>query len=110
MIGKESESESTVSLGEVKRILEDKKKEKELTYEQQLAYDHAKKFAGLEKGKEEKLKSALVGLGASEKTAFRIIDILPKSALTLRQILAHENKTFTDDEISKMLAAVKEHA
>ncbi len=110
MIGRESESESIVSLGEVKRILDDKKKEKELTYEQQLAYDHAKKFAGLEKGKEEKLKSALVSLGASEKTAFRIMDILPKSALTLRQILAHENKTFSDDEISKMLAAVKEHA
>lgn len=109
MIGKESESESMVSLGEVKRILEDKKKDKELTYEQQLAYDHAKKFSGLEKGKEEKLRKALVELGASDKTAVRIMDVLPKSALTLRQILAHENKTFSDEDIGKMLAAVKEH-
>ncbi len=111
MIGKETQEETAVSLNEVKRILEEKKKgSKELTYEQQLAYDHAKKFANLDKPKEEKLRKALSEFGLSETAAVKIINILPKNVITLKQILMHENKTFDEAEITKVLAAVKENA
>jgi DNA-directed RNA polymerase subunit F len=111
MIGKDTESETVVSLNEVKRILEDRKKgDKELTYEQQLAYDHAKKFTEVEKSKEEKIRKALVDLGLSDRTAIKILDILPKNAMTLKQLLVHENRTFDDAEVAKMLAVIKENA
>ncbi len=111
MIGKETEEETAVSLNEVKKILEDRKKGgKELTYEQQLAYEHAKKFAGLEKAKEEKLKKALGEQGLNDKIIIKVIDIMPKNAMTLRQILMHENKTFEDAEVTKILAVIKENA
>lgn len=108
MIGKDTESETIVSLNEVKRILDERKKGKELTYEQQLAYEHAKKFAN--EAKEEKLKKALLELGLNEKSATKIIDIMPKSAMTLKQILAHENKTFDDSEVTKILTIIKENS
>jgi DNA-directed RNA polymerase subunit F len=110
MIGKETEGETAVSLNDVKRILDDRKKGKELTYEQQLAYEHAKRFTPLEKGKEDKLRKALAEFGLSDRSVIKIIDILPKSAMTLRQILVHENKTFDDAEVVKILAAVKENS
>ena len=59
MIGKEAGEGESVSLSRVKEILEDRKKGKELTYEQQLAYEHAKKFASLEGAKETKLRKML---------------------------------------------------
>lgn len=108
MIGKESEAESMASLPEVLDILEERKKGKELTYEQQLAYDHAKKFAGLDKSKADKIKKSLQELGMGEKTAIRLIDVMPKSPMTVKQILAHENKVFNDEEIAKILALLKE--
>ncbi len=109
MIGKGIEAEEDVSLNEVKSIIEERKKGKELTYEQQLAYDHAKKFTTGEK-KDDKLKKALSELGLGAKTIVKIIDIMPKNALTLKQILVHENKTFDDAEVAKILASIKENA
>ncbi len=108
MIGKEVESEQLVTLNEAKEILEERKKTKELNYEQQLAYEHAKKFAsGLEKKKEDALREKLVALGVSEKTAIKIIDILPESAILLKQMLVHESSTFSDADAAKMLEAIK---
>lgn len=110
MIGKNVDSEELTSLSEVKEVLEQRKKDGELTYEQQLAYEHAKKFASGERSKEEKFKKALVEAGASPKSAIKIMDIMPKNAMTIRQILMHENRAFTDEEVNKMLATVKENA
>ncbi len=107
MIGKDVEAENMVTLNEVRDILEERKKKKELTYEQQLAYEHAKRASGMDKAAEKKLQKALAELGVEGKAAVKVIDILPKTTLTLKQILMHENRTFSDEEIAKILAAVK---
>jgi DNA-directed RNA polymerase subunit F len=109
MIGKTSKGEEAVSLARVKEILEERKKVKELTYEQQLAYEHASKFAIKDVAKEEKLRKALEGFNLSDKALLKIIDIMPKTPFTLRQILMKENRAFTDEEISKIVATIKEH-
>ncbi len=62
MIGKESKQNGYASLSEVLEILEDRKKERELTYEQQIAMEHAKKFV-VAKVTEQKTKKALEALG-----------------------------------------------
>jgi DNA-directed RNA polymerase subunit F len=108
MIGKNVESEELVTLNQVLGELEERKKTRELGYEQQLAYEHAKKFAsGLSKDKEEKLRKAIVGLGVSERSAVKIADVMPKNILTLKQILMHENRAFGDDEVAKIMEAIK---
>ena len=110
MIGKEVKGEEQVSLSKVKEILEERKKGKELTYEQQLAYEHAKKFSTIEGAKEQKLVKALLAAGISEAAAMKVTDIMPKNVFTLRQMLMKENRTFTDEEVNKILALIKEHA
>ncbi len=110
MIGKGVEGEQLASLNEVLETLEERKKSRELTYEQQLAYDHVKKFATGTKTKEEKLKKVLKETGMSDKAMVKILDIMPKNIMTLKQILAHENRTFDDAELAKILASVKENA
>ena len=107
MIGKESKEERLVHLAEVKEILEKREKEREMTYEQQLAYEHAKKHASMSKEKADKLRSALVALGITERTAVKIVDVAPKNILTLKQILTSEQKAMAEDELQKILALVK---
>jgi DNA-directed RNA polymerase subunit F len=100
---KETKTASTV---EVLEILG--KGKAEHTYEQQLAYDHAKKSA-LSDAKVKKMRKALDDLEIlSDSSKITIIDVMPKNQMTLRQILAHERKSFSDEEINKILAIVKE--
>jgi DNA-directed RNA polymerase subunit F len=95
-----------VSIDEVIKVLEDNKSE--LTYEQQLALQHAKKF-GTPKAKNDKLKKELDATGLlSEKSVIKIMEIMPKNMMTLRQIIAQERKTFSDEDVKKLLELIKE--
>ncbi len=108
MIGKNSKHNGHASLNEVLGILESRKKERELTYEQQIALEHATKFAS-GKGSEQGTKKALEALGTlSQQTIMMILNIMPKSEMLLKQILAVEKRSFTEEEVKKVLAIVKE--
>lgn len=97
-----------VSIEEVIQVLEDSKGSADLTYEQQLALQHAKKFA-VTKAKSEKIGKSLKELGIlEEKSIIKILEIMPKNAMTLRQILMQERRTFSDEEVNKILAFTKE--
>ncbi len=108
MIGKDSKSEGTVPLNVVWDILETRRKQKEPIYEQQIALEHAEKFKVT--GQQfNKMKKALDALGLlKDETIVKLIDIRPKNAALLKQILMPEKKVFPDDAISKMLAILNE--
>ncbi|MGI0100341.1 MAG: hypothetical protein ACREBH_01285 [Candidatus Micrarchaeaceae archaeon] len=79
-----------------------------LTYEQQLALQHAKKFSS-SKQKSDKVKKELEVMGIlSEKSIIKIIEIMPKNQMTLRQILAQDKKTYSDEDVNKVLAVTKD--
>ena len=106
MIGKESKQTGQVSLNEALGILEARKKERELTYEQQIAMEHAEKFAAA-KGSEQKARKALEELGMlSQHTILIILNTMPKTEMLLKQILSGEKKAFTDAEIKKIISIV----
>ncbi|MCL4389318.1 hypothetical protein M1397_01750 [Candidatus Marsarchaeota archaeon] len=108
MIGKESKRISNASLSEVLEILEKRKKEKELTYEQQIALEHATKFAA-GKPLEQKVRKALEALGyLSPATVMTISNVMPKSEMLLKQILTGEKRTFTDEETKKIISIVNQ--
>jgi len=94
------------SVADVISILESDKSE--LTYEQQLAFQHAQKFE-VPKEKAKRIRKALEEFGnVSERSMVKIIEIMPKNNMTLRQILASERKSFPDEEVNKILALTKE--
>lgn len=109
MIGKNQSEKKPVASAEALEVLEERKKDGELGYEQKLAYDHIKKFAGVSAEEAKKIARELAAYGVSEYTAIKIVDIMPIDILQLKHILAKEKKTFEEDEVSKMMDIVKSH-
>lgn len=110
MIGKQGKSKGSITLHSVHGILENRRKQKEPTYEQQIALEHAEKFKMTDK-EQDSLRKKLADLGLlKDDTITKIIDIRPKSEALLKYILSSEKKTFSDDETKKVLAVVKEAA
>ncbi len=104
MIGRNSKLESAASINDVEEILSERK---ELTYEQQLAMDHAKKFAA-SKAKYESARKALEETGMLDAAAIaNVLSVMPKSEMALKQVLAGTKKTLKDDEVSKVFEIVK---
>src|ERR1041385_6961359 len=70
-----------VSLAEVKSMLEKAQKERaELTYEQKIALEHAKRFARVDAKVARKLTEAVLAAlpGVEEKFALRVADAIPE--------------------------------
>ncbi len=98
-----------VTIAHVLDILETRKKDGELGYEQQLSYDYAKKFAKLEPKVGAKLVQELESLGISQKGAISIVDTMPAEMIQLKQILANEKKTVEQEVADKAMAIVEKH-
>jgi DNA-directed RNA polymerase subunit F len=96
-----------LSLAEVKKILAEKAKDKELNYEQKMALDHAKQFAKLTPLKAEKLKKELMEMELPNEVATKIVDILP-NAIEL-DLIAEKNKAITDENKEKILTLVNKY-
>jgi DNA-directed RNA polymerase subunit F len=109
MIGKECELKRIAPIAEVLEILEERRKYGEFGYEQQLAYDYAKKFSKLESKQAEKLKEELKGLGISEKSAISIVNIFPAESAQLRQILASEKNTVEESIVNKTMETLESY-
>ncbi len=99
-----------VSLSEVKSLLEKEAKKRELSYEQNLALEHAKHFSNVSITKAKTMADKLMKLERiSEPFAYKIVDILPMHPEEVRAIFAKERFTLEDDEIKKILKIVEEH-
>jgi DNA-directed RNA polymerase subunit F len=109
MIGKHQSERRPVTTAEALEVLEGRKEEGELGYEQKLAYDHIKKFTSIGKEDAKKMIKELMQYGVDESTAIKIVDVMPIEAVQLKHILAREKKTFEEDEVGKMMEVVKDH-
>ncbi len=107
MIGKEQVAKRLASLPEALEILEKRKRGGELGYEQQLAYDYAKKFAKLDSGKASKLRKELEALELSEKTTASVLDIMPIDIMQLKQILATDKKILGEGVPEKIMGIIE---
>ncbi|HLE07780.1 MAG TPA: RNA polymerase Rpb4 family protein [archaeon] len=100
-----------VPAAEAKEVLLAREKEKELGYEQKLAAEHLKKFARLKAEDSKKLVSELDSVvKMSPDTLAQVVNLLPKTAEELRLIFAKEKFNPSEEEIKKILDAVKKVA
>lgn len=100
-----------VPMAEAKEFLLAREKEKELGYEQKLAAEHLKKFARLKPEDSKKLVSDLEEIiKMSSETLAQVVNLLPKTADELRLIFAREKFSPTEEEVKKILDAVKKLA
>ncbi|UCG70052.1 MAG: RNA polymerase [Thermoplasmata archaeon] len=99
-----------LSLAEVKNILEKEEKKRELSYEQNLALDHAKHFAKLGVTKARKMAEELMKIERiTEPFANKIVDILPLHPDEVRAIFAKERFTLEEKEIKKIIEIVEKY-
>jgi len=104
-------SEKCISMSEAKVLLEKRKKDSELSYEQQNALEHAEKFAKLTENETEKMRKALEEMNIlNEKQINEIIDILPAKEDVLRSVLSKERLDFTGDQLKEIMKTVKKFA
>lgn len=100
-------AEKFVTLAEVKEMLEDAKKERELNYDQSRALEHCLKFSKLDAKKAKKLVEDLVKLEIEERIAVKIADICPKTEDEVTAIFAKEHAQFK--EPNRILEIVSKH-
>lgn len=112
MLVKQIISEEILTLGEVKDLLDEVKKErenenKELGYELRKAISHAEMFYKLDAKKSRELMNELMKLEKMKpEIAVRITDILPMSNDEIRSIYAKERYTLSENELKQILDLV----
>ena len=100
--------EEPVTNVKAKEILEKRSKETELKYEQNNALEHLRKFVNVEPEKIEKLKEELSKIKKLRpEHIVAICNFLPKDKDELRVVLYKDYNSFTADEITLILDAVK---
>lgn len=104
-------AERLVTLSEVKELLEKAEADRgELTYEQKLALEHARRFGRFTPSS---LKSLLAELQSNPKVdlgnAIRIADTAPTHADDVRAIFAKARTNLDDAEVQKILESVQKY-
>ena len=110
MIGEKLIEQKPVTLAEVKQLLSERKKEKELSYEQDLTLKYAKKFSKVSTAQAEKLAEALKEVEALDPaTVIKIVDILPVKKEKLQLIIPKE-VVLNEVDLQKILDACKKYS
>lgn len=101
-----------VPLAEVKAMLEKAHTDREeLTYEQKIALEHAKRFARVNPTAARKIITQVTATlpNVEEKFAIRVADLLPQHADDVRALFQKSRHDLTDSDIEKVIAIVDEH-
>ncbi len=99
--------EDIITDAEAKDILEKRAKETELKYEQKNALDYFKKFVKADAKKVKTLIEDLKTMGLRDKQAIEISNFLPQDKDDLKAILSKEFSSFNEEQVTKILEAVK---
>ena len=104
MIGEKILEQRPASLKEVDGLLVERKKEKELTYEQDLTLKYSKKFSKLTDAKYKKIVKDLSTVeGLEDELIVKIIDIVPADKNILDLLL---EKHTLSDEVKKQILEI----
>lgn len=101
-----------VSLAEVKAMLEKAQKDRaELTYEQKIALEHARRFARLDAKTAEKLIKELTTLfpEADAQYAFKVADLVPQHPDDVRSIYQKSGIDLSSEDLDKVIALVDKY-
>ena len=109
MIGEELRGQKPLTLGEVKALLEARKKNQELNYEQDIALKYAKKFSKLTAKQSEKVREELSKIGSlTPELVVKIMDILPIKKEIL-ELLIQKGASVPEEDLAKVLEITKKY-
>ena len=101
-------NEEPITIEEAKKILERRKNEGDLSYEQNITYEYLKKMSKLSDKKVEELRNALQEIEILKpRHIVKIIDILPDTEEEVKLIFEKETTNLKKDAIAKIVEIVK---
>ncbi len=110
MIGEKMVEEKPITLFQVKELLKARKKEKELTYEQDQTYKYASTFSKLPKAKTAKLLGELEKLETiSEELAIKLVDVMPTEEETIN-LFREKKDEVSEEDLKAALELLKKFA
>ncbi|MGQ9759372.1 MAG: RNA polymerase Rpb4 family protein [Candidatus Methanomethylicaceae archaeon] len=98
--------EEVLTIPQVKKLLEQREKDGELSYLQRLTYDYTVKLSKISPEKAEELLNRLKADGISPAIAAQIVNIMPKTVDELRTIFASETRPYLPSELEKILTVL----
>ena len=108
MIGKKVIETDPITIADVKTMLGEVSENYDLTYEQNLALDHATKFSKLEAEAANKLVAELQEI-VKKTQAIKIADVMPLDMADLRLIFAKERGSHKKEELEQVLEIVNKY-
>lgn len=112
MVGKQILDEKSVSIPEVKKILDTLKEKGELRYEQRLALNYVENFAKIGVEDAAKLSEELTSLNIpriKEEHIAKIVDILPRNYAELNILLAKDKISLKKDIQNKIIEVIDKY-
>ncbi len=102
-------SSKPVTVSEAKEMLEKRKEQSDLEYEQKQALDHAEKFAKQDAKAAQKLVAEVIKTNEkiTEELAVKLVDIRPKKLDTLKTILIKDRVELNEEELNAILALLQ---
>lgn len=103
--------EKVVAFSTAKELLDKRKKDSELGYEQQNTLEYLEKFVKLTDSESAKLQKKLEELNIlSEKQIMELVNLLPTKDDLVKTILSKEKLEFTNDQVKEITKIIKDHA
>jgi len=98
-----------ITISQAMELLEERKKEGELNYEQNAALEHCKKVSSLSAKKANEKVDLLLEKNKKllPETAVKLIDVKPKQASTVKAILLKDKIELSDEEIEELLKLLR---
>ncbi len=107
MIGEKTLEEKPITMQEVKELLKERKKEKDLTYEQDLTLKYASTFTKLPKAKTQKLLEELKKLETlPEELAIKLVDLMPTKEEVIK-IIPGKKDEVSEEDLKAALELIK---
>ena len=104
------EEKDYITLPEARKMLEKAAEERELTYEQNLALQHAQQFANIDPEKAKKMKEDLLQIeGVDEYYATKIVDMLPTHSDDVRAIFSTDRIVLQLSQMEDILEIVRKY-
>ena len=110
MIGKKLSSSEPIPLAEVKELIEQRKKEGELSYEQNLTYEYTKKFSKLSSTDARALINELTTIEKiTPRHAVELADVFPKNADEIQLLFTKEHFVLSPEEVQNILSILDKY-
>jgi len=103
-------SEKVISIPELKKLLEDEERRRELSSIEVVTLDYARKFSKLSPEAAEKLLNELIEQAdLPPEVAVQLVNIMPKTIDEIRTILAFMKKTYLEEDLRKILVILDKY-